>query len=122
MKAIEKELTVRSAQKKGPVNKYANVKGKLRDTMISKPSDKKMLELLEQIRMKLTENERLVIALTAKRDQVCTKSNFGTGSQISKDIERMMEEISEVSNRIASIKSEGTRDKQLFEDSSDFIK
>ena len=57
LRAIEKELAIRSVARKGPVNKYAHVKGKLPNPRF-KQSDQDFQKLVEDLKVQLVAGER----------------------------------------------------------------
>lgn len=52
LRAIEKELGIRAVSKKGPINKFSHVKGKLQNTRM-KQSDQDFNKLVEDLRVQV---------------------------------------------------------------------
>lgn len=69
LKAIEKELAIKHVTKKGPVNKFSHVKGKLPNTRV-KQSEQDFLKLCEELKVQLVQGEKQIIQLTTHRDQI----------------------------------------------------
>jgi chromosome segregation ATPase len=119
LKALEKEASKPKGKTQGRGS--AKGSGKLGDAQL-KASEKKFREVVEQIKVKLIENENYVIKLTAKRDQLQTSSRGAAGGQLAQEIDRIMQQISQVNSKIAELRSDVAKDGQLFEDSAEFIR
>mmetsp|Transcript_20877 Transcript_20877/g.32227 ORF Transcript_20877/g.32227 Transcript_20877/m.32227 type:complete len:141 (+) Transcript_20877:308-730(+) len=86
LKAIEKELSVRSLAKKAPTNKYAHVKGKLNQTK-TKQSEVEYNKIVEELRVQLIQGEKKIIALTQQSDQISSKFNNNSQNDLSSELE-----------------------------------
>jgi hypothetical protein len=83
---LEKEFTVRAVQKKVPVNKYSHVKGKLSKT-VERESDKLAMEEIDRMKKQVIEGERIILALTTKRDQLTTKASYNKGTTLNRELD-----------------------------------
>lgn len=57
LKAIEKELAIKHVTMKGPVNKFAHVKGKLPNTRV-KQGEQEFLKLVDELKVQLVQGEK----------------------------------------------------------------
>ena len=120
LKAIEKELAIKHVTKKGPVNKFSHVKGKLPNTRV-KQSEQDFLKLCEELKVQLVQGEKQIIQLTTHRDQIQQKFS-GTGqNEVMVSIDAYQKELQDILRQTGEIKSNIARDESMFGESKSYI-